>query len=95
MKTNFRIMTTDNLDDDLPLSYKFSLYLCQEDYELEKSSGQDPMGSRINLLRDYSVLNEITLLLPEPLKTTLNRNNPSILIMVSVSDSIGAVTNLT
>jgi hypothetical protein len=53
------------------------------------------MGSRINLLRDYSVLNEITLLLPEPLKTTLNRNNPSILIMVSVSDSIGAVTNLT
>ncbi len=53
------------------------------------------MRSQINLLRDYSILNEISLPLPEPLKTTLNPNNPSILIMVSVSDSLGAVTNLT
>jgi hypothetical protein len=43
----------------LPLSYKFSFYLCEEDYEKEKLSGYDPMGSKINLLRDFSIENEI------------------------------------
>jgi hypothetical protein len=38
------------MDDDSPLSYKLSIYLCEEDYEKEKLAGQDPMGSLINVI---------------------------------------------
>ncbi len=68
MQTDFKISSPYNIDNDQSLSYKFSIYICEEDYLKEIQLGQNPMASLVNTLQDFTLSNILITKLPEPLK---------------------------
>ena len=78
-------------DEDTPLSYKFFFYWDEDLYEEERELGVNPVNSRRDFVSDTLYINELTTRLP------MGRASKSmeILLMASVSDSLGAVTNTT
>lgn len=82
---------TDCEDSDTPFTYKFTFYYSPTQYNNDVLR-----ASLLNqiLLLDYSSDNELSTILPNPLKDSAV-TQPFLILMVSVSDSLGALTNLT
>lgn len=59
LNTTFSIIAKDYLDDELPLSYKFSYYTDYNDYILEKFNGSSSMSLKKNTLSDFSEQNSL------------------------------------
>lgn len=78
-------------DSDSPFTYKFTLYYSptQYDNDILKAASLNQI-----LLLDYSIDDELNTILPNPLSDSAV-TQPFIVLMASVSDSLGALTNLT
>ena len=72
-------------DEDTPLSYKYHYYLSEDDYKNEKENGSNAIPLERNTIFDFRNENEVKTILP----------TGNLLLMVSVSDSKGAVSNIT
>ena len=64
LSTDFTLQLTDFFDEDQPLSYRYSYYTSETDYEGEKFSGNSPVSNSRNLLNDFSNENSFTTYLP-------------------------------
>ena len=91
LETDFTLTASNFLDGDSPLSYRFYYYLNGQQYDLERELGVSPVNSRRDFLADAGFKNELKVKLP----MGSAGSGMDVLIMVSVVDSLGAVTNST
>ena len=91
LETDFVLSATGFFDEDSPLTYRFFYYQDEDLYELERGLGVSPVNSRRDFLAESGLRNELSIRIP------MGRQSQSmdVLIMVSVIDSLGAVTNVT
>ncbi|KRX06046.1 Insulin-like growth factor binding protein, N-terminal [Pseudocohnilembus persalinus] len=86
LSTLFTIQINNFYDENQPLTYKYQIYLSEDLYEQDKMQGQ-----MINLdnvvLSDFITSNNI--------QTYLPHGNNQIIVMVSITDSLGAIQNIT
>ncbi len=61
LKDYFEIVLSNFIDEDLPLSYKFMIYLNPSHYEDEIKLGSKALISKSNLLKDFSPSNYLTI----------------------------------
>ncbi|CAD8093460.1 unnamed protein product [Paramecium primaurelia] len=89
--TQFTLKVTDCEDSDSPFTYKFTFYYSPTQYnnDVLKAASLNQI-----LLLDYSIDNEISTILPNPLSDSAV-TQPFLILMASISDSLGALTNLT
>ena len=95
LDTIFKIEPVNFFDDDAPLQYRFYYYTDEGLYELERELGVNPVNSRRDFLRDGGYLSELSTRLPMGRKNSNSSLDMMITVMVSVTDSLGAVTNST
>ena len=95
LESVFNIRVINYLDEDAPLSYKFFFYVEERLYELERELGVNPVSSKRDFLKDGGFFNELNIQLPMGRKSSNSSLDMIVLLMVSVSDSLGAVTNST
>ena len=91
LETEFLIRASNFQDEDSPLSYRFFYYWFEGLYEEERKLGANPLGARREFLGDSGVSNELAVRLPLGKQSEQMR----VLVMVSVRDSLGSVTNST
>lgn len=84
----------DYYDEDSPISYKYHLYLSPQYYEKEKINGSNSLKPYNNVIYDYTYRNDISIKLPSG-NINPDNNKHEILVMVSVKDYKGAITNVT
>lgn len=91
LDTIFTIQALNYTDEDSPLSYRFFYYFEEELYEKERELGVNPVNSRRDFIQDSGFVNEMST------RLSIGKSSASmnILLMVSVIDSYGAVTNTT
>ena len=94
LDTVFTIQAVNYTDEDAPLSYRFFSYFYEELYEAERELGVNPVNSKRDFLQDTGYINELTTRLTIGKFSSLN-TSMHVLLMVSVIDSYGAVTNTT
>lgn len=94
LDTIFQIALKDFFDEDQPLSYKYLYYTDGEHYEKERKQGGKQLQNYRNLYQDFSNQNTLNMTLPTP-KLNKKTNKHEVLIMVTVSDSLGAIANVT
>ena len=86
-------------DDDAPLSYKFYYYLDELEYKKERIAGKNEISQMYkNTLKEFSNSFTLTTYLPRGYNITNSSNNLDnfkVLILISVSDNIGGITNVT
>lgn len=80
-------------DDDKPLKYKYGYFVSKASFE--EDVVQSLGGYNMQLLSDSSTFNEfVSNLMPGAFSNLLADYEPQI-IMVSITDSLGGMTNLT
>lgn len=94
LETVYRIQVLDYYDEDSPISYKYHLYLSPQYYEKEKINGSNSLKPYNNVIYDYTYRNDISIKLPSG-NINPDNNKHEILVMVSVKDYKGAITNVT
>ena len=70
------------------------LYLNQTEYELERYIGSNPITNFKNVVSDFSNENQLITQLPRG-SFNYNTNQYELLIMVTASDALGGITNIT
>ena len=95
LETVFQIRALGFVDEDTPLSYRFYFYRTEEIYQEERKLGVSPINSRRDFLRDTLFKNELGTRIPVGKPNSDAGKHLKILLMVSVIDSLGAVTNST
>ena len=95
LDTLFTIQASGFYDEDTPLSYRFFLYAQESLYDEERELGVNPVNSKRDFLRDTQYLNTFS----GRLSRGVQNSNPAlsyrVLVLVSIIDSLGAVTNQT
>jgi hypothetical protein len=57
LQTNFIISVTNCFDEDAPLTYRYVLYLQNQDYLTEIAAGETPTSSLRNTIADFTPQN--------------------------------------
>lgn len=91
LETPFTIQLLNFRDEDSPLSYRFFLFWDEDLYEEEIVRGVNPVSERRNFISDTQFMSELTTRLP------MGRSQKSmeVLVMITVTDSLGAIRNCT
>ena len=95
LDTEFRIRAVNFTDEDTPLTYRFFFYSEEGLYQEERSLGVNPVNSRRDFLGDSGFRSELVSRLPIGTPSSNSSLTMKVLVVVSVSDSLGAVTNST
>ena len=95
LDTVFTINVGNFYDEDAPLSYRFFYYFTESLYAIERELGVNPVNSRRDFLEDTGFVNQLQIKLPGGQTSTNAAQSMRVLLMVSVIDSLGAVTNVT
>ena len=95
LDTVFTIKAVNFIDEDTPFTYRFYYYNGESLYDLERELGVNPVSSQRDFLSDTQYQNELLITLPHGRVDTDPNKSMKVLIMASVIDSLGAVTNST
>ncbi|KRX04545.1 Insulin-like growth factor binding protein, N-terminal [Pseudocohnilembus persalinus] len=96
ISTLFSLSILNCEDDNLPLSYKFSYYINNEEYLVEKYQGTQSTSLKKQTLQTYGTNNLISTILPRAYTSNSDDGEEeTIIIMVSVKDQYNGITNIT
>jgi hypothetical protein len=87
----FRIRVKKCVDDNLPLQYQYFLYPSEDHHKHDIFVGSNQLKVT---LTDRTSINDINLILPSP-RTIYGNAAESVILIISVIDSIGGVSNST